>query len=47
LKQSIQINGYTGQAWIIGVDTPAKTTFDFYLSKINSVWLLDAILLID
>jgi hypothetical protein len=45
LKQTIQIINYVGGAWVLGVERPRTVAFDFYLSKVDDLWLLDAILI--
>ena len=44
VRLTVQITNYIGEAWQIGVSNPRTALFDFYLSKVGSVWLLDAIL---
>ena len=43
-RQTVEIVNYSGDAWVIGVSKPKTALFDFYLSKIGGIWLLDAIL---
>lgn len=44
VRQTVQITNYIGEAWTIGVSKPRTAFFDFYLSRVGNVWLLDAIL---